>query len=126
VLTYMPIPYVVPAIAFMFGLWAAFWWIGRTPLTESLGKRLQAWVVGGAVAAMVGLIAFDPLLRIMDSRFQRAVQRELSNRNITAAVPSSRGRSTSDELPWRLFSLQVLEQLTAQRKTVFVDFTADW
>jgi len=126
ILSYVPVPYVVPTIAFMFGLWAALWWIGRTPLTESLGRQLQAWVVGGAVATMVGLIAYDPLLAIMDSRFQRAVQRELSARNAAVIVPSPSGRAAPHELPWRPYSLRLLEQLAAQRRTVFVDFTADW
>ena len=32
----------------------------------------------------------------------------------------------SNELPWQPFSLELLQRLTAERKTVLVDFTADW
>ena len=125
-LAYLPVPLVVPTVAFLFGLWAAFWWIGRMPLTESLGRQLRTWLVGGAVAAMVGLIAFDPMLQIMDARFQRAVARELSLRGtaFTAAAPAE--PEGTHELAWQPFSLQTLEKLVAERKTVLVDFTADW
>ncbi len=37
------------------------------------------------------------------------------------------GRTTNDDrLPWQPFSKELLKRLTRERKTVMVDFTADW
>ncbi len=135
-LTFIPIPYVVPTVAFMMGLWAAFWWIGRVPLTESLDKKASAWVAATAFAALIGLLAygapFEPvrstnLVAIMTSRFQRAVDQELSTRSVSLpAARSNESTGGSNELAWRPYTQQLLEQLTSENKTVFVDFTADW
>jgi thiol:disulfide interchange protein len=50
--------YFIPTLAFLFGLWAACWWIGRTPLTANLGAKLKAWSVAAVFAALVGSLAF--------------------------------------------------------------------
>jgi suppressor for copper-sensitivity B len=86
--------YLVPTFALLIGLWAGCWWIGRTPLFVSLPRKLAAWGTGGAVAAAVGLFAFNFL------------------------TPAS--------LDWPPFSQSRLDQLTANGKTVLVDFTANW
>lgn len=88
--------YFIPTLALLFGLWAACWWIGRTPLYAEFPKKLRAWAEGAAVAALVGVFAF-----------------------LWIGYGGNR-------LPWRPFSLQELSQLTAEGKTVMLDFTADW
>ena len=88
--------YLVPAFALLIGLWMACWWIGRTPLTAELATKLSAWAVGCLIAVAVGLFAFSWL------------------------VPGE------DVLPWQPFSRAALARLTAEGKTVFIDFTADW
>jgi len=123
-LTFISIPYVVPTISLIIGLWAACWWIGRTSLTEPLNKKLRAWIAAGAFATLIGFISLGWLHEVMDSRFQRAVDRELSRRNVPA--PRAVAKNDSNELPWQPYSMQLLEQLTAVPKTVFIDFTADW
>ncbi len=135
-LTFIPIPFVVPTVAFMMGLWAAFWWIGRVPLTESIDKKAAAWVAATAFAALIGFVSygapFEPvrstnLVAIMTTRFQRDIDQELSTRSI--AIPTIRENASQDrgnELAWRPYTQQLLEQLTSEKKTVFVDFTADW
>lgn len=125
-LTFLSIPYVVPTVAFLMGLWATCWWIGRTPLTESLKTKLRAWVAASAFAAMIGIVSFGWLHTVMASRFQRAVDRELSLRNVAVGRSASIVEPESNELPWQPFSKQLLEKLTAEGKTVFIDFTADW
>ena len=50
--------YATPTLLFLFGLWAAFWWIGRVPLIEPLRVRLTAWAQGAVIATLVGLLAF--------------------------------------------------------------------
>ncbi len=44
--------------ALLIALWAACWWIGRTPLTASLRERVEAYAGGISFAALVGLLLF--------------------------------------------------------------------
>jgi thiol:disulfide interchange protein len=88
--------YVVPTLALIFALWAACWWIGRTPFSASRLRKVTSWIAAGAFAAIVGWLAFG----------YRPVQRH--------------------ELPWEPFSLTALDKYTQANKTVMVDFTANW
>jgi suppressor for copper-sensitivity B len=124
-LTFMPIPYVVPTVAFLIGLWATLWSIGRIPLTESFMVQVRGWLLGGIFACLIALISFAWLLNIMQERFQRAVDRELAARNVHVQSVPSKGRDDR-QLAWQPFSLDLLTKLTAKGTTVLVDFTADW
>jgi thiol:disulfide interchange protein len=86
----------VPVLALLVGLSAGCWWIGRTPLTANLGRKLAAWLAGAAAAAAIGWFA------------------------LTALVPHAA------LLPWEPYSTAKLGQLLADRKTVMIDFTANW
>ncbi len=137
-LTFIPIPFVVPTVAFIVGLWVACWWIDQTPLTEALGQKLKAWIGAGAFATVIGVVSFGWLHDVMEARFDRAVDREVAQRpawaNPTAldAAPnvdvtaSHTAKQGDDELPWRPYSRTLLKRLIADGNTVFVDFTADW
>ncbi|MEN6405970.1 MAG: thioredoxin family protein [Thermoguttaceae bacterium] len=52
----------VPTLSLLMGLWFACWWIGRTPLTASTGRRWTAKIGGLLVAALVGWFAFTVLV----------------------------------------------------------------
>ncbi|HUY32123.1 MAG TPA: cytochrome c biogenesis protein CcdA [Pirellulales bacterium] len=88
--------YFIPALAFLFGLWFAFWWIGRTPLYAELRLRLRAWGMGAVVTALAAFISFGWL----------APRPEL--------------------IAWQPFSIASLTNHTAAGKTVLLDFTALW
>ena len=60
--SFMKKDYLVPTFALMVGLWAGCWWIGRVSLVEPLGRRMRAWGVGSAIAAIVGVFAFVVLV----------------------------------------------------------------
>jgi thiol:disulfide interchange protein DsbD len=131
-LTLVSVAYVVPTVAFLIGLWAACWNVGRVPLTESLRKRLSGWIFSAAFAAAIGFVAFGWLHGITESRFQSVVDRAIAQRSaltdrpeIDGAATASRGANASG-LMWRPYSRRLLEKLAAEGKTVFVDFTADW
>jgi thiol:disulfide interchange protein len=94
--TFLDRDYLVPTLALLFGLWAACWWIGRTPLYADLSKRLLAWGQGAAVAALIGWFAF------------------------TTLVPHPA------LLPWEPYSRPELARLASENRTVLVDFTAGW
>jgi thiol:disulfide interchange protein len=88
--------YFVPTLAFLIGLWLAFWYIGRTPLFAELPQKLRAWSVGSIVAAGAGYVSFALL----------APHAEL--------------------IDWRPFSLKSLTENVTEGKTVLLDFTANW
>ena len=94
--TFMQRDYVVPTFALLAVLWAACWWINRTPLTADLGRRLLAWGQAALFAGVVGYFSFTQLL----------------------PRPSV--------LPWEPFSIASWNKHTTEGKTVLVDFTADW
>lgn len=138
-LTIVPAAYVVPTVTLLVGLGAACWWIGRTTVTASPGRKLATWAQASVLAAAAGLVAFGWLHGVMESRFQRAVERELVERQSGAAggaiatdVASPAALTLtehvpgSNELSWQVYSRERLERLTAEGKTVLVDFTADW
>jgi thiol:disulfide interchange protein DsbD len=121
-LTLLPMSSVVPMVSLMIGLWAACWWIGRTPLTQPLSKKLKAYGQAGVFAAAVGYVSFDWLHGIMEARVDQFIARRIAAEGGTSR-PVARN---ADELPWQPYSRELLEKLTAENKTVFVDFTADW
>lgn len=96
-LTFIEQAYVVPTVGLLFGLWAACWWIGRTPLTADLGDKMRAWAGAVTFAGVVWIVMFGGWFH-----------------------------GGKDELPWKPFSQTTFEALTQSNKTVLVDFTADW
>ncbi len=88
--------YLVPTFAMMVGIWMACWWIGRTSLTESLGRKSLAWGQGVLVGGIITLLAF------------------------TYLVPGS------SKIPWQPFTPSELARLRNSGNTVMVDFTAEW
>jgi len=94
--SFMNRDYLVATFAFMIGLWAACWWIGRVSLVETLRRRLTAWGQGAAFASLVGVAAF------------------------TYLTPHE------SIIPWKTYSPAELARLTAEGNTVMVEFTADW
>ncbi len=94
--SFMDRDYLVPTFAMMVGIWLACWWIGRTPLTEGLGKKALAWGQGALACGILTLLAF------------------------TYLVPRA------SIIPWQPFSSGELARLRSSGNTVLVDFTADW
>lgn len=143
ILTFVPWEYVVPTVALLIGVWAACWWLGRTSGTAELNEKLRAWGLAGAIVAMsvvVAFVGFDDipiglgpaglrdvtsLREVMLSRYNRDVEQQIAD---SFREPRTQ-RVVSDaanELPWQPFAVQTLKQLARERKTVLVDFTADW
>jgi thiol:disulfide interchange protein len=141
-LTFIHWSNVVPTLALLFSLWASCWWIGRTPITEEFQVRLRAWLVALAFAFVMGLLAFSERLPvgqpplpglkgIMDYRLALYVDKRVQERLAEQGTKPPRGETptlakSESGLPWEPFNAARLEQLTAEHKTVLVDFTADW
>ncbi|MBI2825106.1 MAG: thioredoxin family protein [Planctomycetia bacterium] len=123
---------LVPTVALLMGLWAACWWIGRAPLFADFQVKARAWAGGAALAAIVGLFAFQWLGPIMAGRFDMAVDKIIEKRVREKsfagrdAAPTMAGADDKDHLPWQPFSMARLQELTKAEKTVMLDFTADW
>jgi suppressor for copper-sensitivity B len=135
VLTWLELPYVPATVAFLVGLWAACWWIGRVPLTQPRSKRVSAWLCGGVFAAAVGYFAFTQITPETRQKLDDFVSNEIAKQQLQVAANvqlAAEGKSpaatttNSVRLPWQPFSKKLLKELTQQRKTVMVDFTADW
>lgn len=120
-------PLMIPTLALLVGLWAACWWIGRTPLYAELPAKARAWGVAIVLAGLVGMVSFQWLGPVMRERFQRSVEQEIATMG-GAARPIARVVRADDAnvLPWRPFSMHELVALTNEGKTVMLDFTADW
>ena len=119
-LTFIPWVFIVPTVAFLFGLWAACWWIGRTPLASDFSQKARAWLSAAAFAGVVWFVTFGWLAGVMAARFERTLQ--------TALAHSENGSLSQekDQLQWRPFSRQIFDELITAQNTVMVDFTADW
>ncbi len=130
-----PAYYVVPLVALLIAIWAALWWVGRVPIYEPWGKQMRVWVEASVFTLAIWWGAFvnvpifmpDGLLGMMEGRFHADVDYEvakiMSGTNGGDAKPPVRGGKGA-ELAWRPYSIELLEQMTAESKTVFVDFTA--
>ncbi len=130
-----PSYYVIPLISLLIGLWAGLWWVGRVPIYEPWTKQLRGWAEGTAFVALVWWISFvnvpvfmpTGLLGVMEGRFHEDVDYEvdrlMSSIGESNAQPTREGKGP--ELSWRPYSIELLQQLTSESKTVFIDFTAN-
>jgi suppressor for copper-sensitivity B len=134
VLTWLRMPYVAPTVAFLVGLWFACWWVGRVPLTEPRSRRVRAWLEAAAFSIAAGWLAFSIIAPGMQEKFDFYVQQEIARRGqpagpqpvVISHSPVSEAAVVDGRIAWRPFSKALLKQLTRERQTVMVDFTADW
>lgn len=134
-LTFMQWPLVVPTVGFLFGLWAACWWIGRISPTADAGVKMRGWLAAVAFAGVVWLVAFGWLAGVMQGYFDRAIEQAMADQLAQLAPTTfveptnvAASKTVKDEyrLPWRPFTRKTLESEIALGATVMVDFTADW
>jgi thiol:disulfide interchange protein len=139
ILSYMATPLVIPTVAFLFGLWLAFWWIGRTSLTADLATKLKAWGQGAVLAAIVwvvaypgvddvasGRFAFSGLRDVMEYRHNEAIELHFAQQGIVAQAEAKPKEKNDSTLDWEPFTRARFEELVKSGKTVMVDFTANW
>ena len=79
--------YFVPTLALLFSLWAACWWIGRTPLTAETSAKFKAYLSAGVFAAVVGWFSFRLLLPGVEwPEYTPQKLANLQERNVTVLV----------------------------------------
>lgn len=141
-------PLLIPTFALLVGVTAACGWIARTPITEPFDKQLRGWAQAVAMILIVWAFSFGLLYpsytkprheaqlaayaegRVAEKQMEIAQRlgsvqgdAELSQviEDLVANV------SYDGDAPWQSFTLPKLGRLTlGERKTVLVDFTADW
>lgn len=122
----LPVARLIPTIAFLFGLWAACWWIGRVPVYAETSQKIAAWAQATAWSAVLGWFAYAQLQAVIDHRVERFVDSQLADRLKSTNVAAAQKEASGDTLPWRQFTISGLEQSLRDGQTVMVDFTADW
>lgn len=122
----LPIARLIPTITFLFSLWAACWWIGRTPVYAEMPQKLKAWGQATVWSVALGWLAYSKIQGVIDYRVERFVDAQMAARMNTAAVAKAPEQSTGDSLAWRHFSIPALQETLAGGQTVMIDFTADW
>lgn len=94
--TFLKHDWFVPTFAFLVGIWAACWWIGKGQEKSGGPVGFGRWVQAAGVAAAIGFASFTFL----------------------GPVESI--------IPWEPFSRARLAELRSDGATVLVDFSADW
>jgi thiol:disulfide interchange protein DsbD len=124
-LTLLELHFVVPTVAFLFGIWMVCWWIGRVPLTASGSQRWNALGEGILIGSLVGIVAFYWLAPLLESRIERDINR-VADARYEKLLSNGSGEYSVRNEPWQPYSEQKLQWLLRQGKTVLIDFTADW
>jgi thiol:disulfide interchange protein len=137
---------ILPTLTLLLGLSGALWWIGRTSITAEFQVKLRAWLAGTALACLAGLAAFGGkmsvgglelvgLQDVMRHRLDKFVVQKVDD-FLTAQGPQTDLSDPLlaspdltrhvDEIHWVPFSQRRLQNLIDAKRTVMVDFTADW
>ena len=124
-LTLLKPHYVIPTVAFLFGIWLVCWWIGRVPLTAPSNRRWNALGEGIAMGTIIGLTAFYWLSPILEKRLERDANR-IADAKYEQLISEGTGAYFVRQEPWQPYSEKKLQWLLDHGKTVVIDFTADW
>ena len=122
-MTFIPIPFVVPTALLLLGIGIACWRLGTVVTVGTRTQKLRAWGEAVLITSVVTLVSFGWLEGLMAERFERAAQRMTGS---PAAIQHVSKNAEQTGIPWEPFSRDRLEELIRDGKTVFVDFTADW
>ena len=69
-LSFIPLPTVVPTVLVLLGVGFGCWWVGRGPLQESRARRLRVWGVAVASVVATAWLSFGWLDDVMAKRFE--------------------------------------------------------
>ena len=100
--------YRIAAMTMLIGVWFSCWMFGKVPGWAETPRKLTVWTS----AILIGVISGWASFRYLGSPEQPKSQ-----------VADS---SLQELIHWEPYSQERLSQLTAEGKTVVIDFTADW
>ncbi len=130
IFTFMEPSYVVPTVGLLFAIWAACWWIARTPVTADRGTKARAWLGAAAFVAVCWIVLFPGFDGVSDSPFAfHGLHDEMRVRLESKIDVAVAGRFL--ELQQRQGSPDAADGEIRQvrlsgPRPVMVDFTADW
>lgn len=128
-LTFIDYALIVPTVMLLTGVGVACWWISRTPLTADWGPQVRAWVTGIAFSAVIGYAAFAQVVGTLPGWGAVPGLYGVMEYRLNKYIAQHQGGALQNEeggIPWQHFTPTKLTKLQQQRKTVLVDFTADW
>lgn len=140
--------YVLPTLVMLIGLAVGLWIIGQWhDINASAQRKMLVRVVGLSSAVGVCVFAFtvvkgiaewrqerdraklrQAIVEELDTKLAGKLSRPISSLLAELDIQQSRGPDTpaSAVLDWKPFSENLLRELIEQKRTVLVDFTADW
>jgi thiol:disulfide interchange protein DsbD len=141
-------PLVIPTIALFVGITVACWWTSQTSVSATAREQARGWVQALTIIAATAVVAFAWLYPdVTGPRFERRLE-DFADRKVAESQMETAHRlagvasdadlahviedlaaniSYDGDEPWQSFTLPKLGRLTlGERRTVLVDFTADW
>ena len=113
--------WILPTITVLFVLWFVCWFIGSLPFDASVKVRLKRWIISLLLLSGAVLISFDLPRVPMPFTIQGAMEAKM----IRWAIRADReGKLTQKH--WKLLAPSDLEMIRQGKKTIIIDFTADW
>jgi thiol:disulfide interchange protein len=139
---------VVPTIALLAGIGLACWWVARIPATAETNRKLNGWLIAGALVGAIAWLSFgwlyDDVLEPRLANKQKMEQDERVRTELETVLAGLRAAESEEAIAalsanvqkrlaaidsgeYQAFSLAKLQRFAAaEKKTVLVDFTADW
>ena len=119
---------VLPALVMLLGLALGFWMIGNLyDINSHIRHKTLVRVTAIALSAGICLFAFTKMKSIAEGRErfkeQKIAMRILSNAGKAGGVAVE---ASDSALPWQPFSEARMKELSAEGKTLLIDFTASW
>lgn len=119
--------YIVPTVALLFGLWASCSWIGRIPATASVQVKVLNWLGAIVLSFVVWVIAFPGIDDVVSGRFAFGGLAETMKSRLRQMVDQAEDADDDGErMYWRRFTEARFKRLVDEKRTILVDFTADW
>jgi len=103
---------VIAAAAFLLAVGIAAWLVGRFATLSA--KRRTYW------------LAWAGAILVTAAGFRIFLMPVLSAREVLTEASAVNASSAQEGIAWRPFTTTAVEELLQQRRTVFIDFTAEW
>ncbi len=129
VITFLDETYTLPCLVMLVGLALGFWMIGNLyDISSHIKHKMLVRVSAIGLTTAICFFAFTYMKDVAEYRRDRrlAQVREQIRAELGTELASSSTTANGVVLPWQPFSDARLKELLVQRKTVLIDFTADW
>jgi thiol:disulfide interchange protein DsbD len=134
IITFLDETYTLPCLVMLVGLALGFWMIGNLyDINSHIKRKTTVRISAVVLSALICMFALTSVKSVAEYRrdlrvagLREMIRKELGARAVADEPDQPNVHSTGTELPWQPFSDERLRSLLAERKTVLVDFTANW